>query len=55
MAGSIDPARNAAPSTSAPSSAGTLLTSADVSRVVDRMAHQLIEKAGDGLAEELVA
>src|SRR3712207_3722421 len=33
----------------APSSA--VLTAADVTRVVDRMAHQLIEKAGDSLAD----
>jgi pyrimidine operon attenuation protein / uracil phosphoribosyltransferase len=45
MASSLEPARNAAPPTSAPSSAGTLLTAADVGRVVDRMAHQLIERA----------
>jgi pyrimidine operon attenuation protein/uracil phosphoribosyltransferase len=45
MASSVEPARNAAPATSAPSSAGTLLTAADVARVVDRMAHQLIERA----------
>ena len=37
MAGSIDPALRAAP--------GSLLSSADVGRVVDRMAHQLIERA----------
>jgi pyrimidine operon attenuation protein / uracil phosphoribosyltransferase len=48
MAGSIDPARSAAPQTSAPSSAGTVLTAADVARVVDRMAHQLIERAAAG-------
>jgi pyrimidine operon attenuation protein/uracil phosphoribosyltransferase len=30
---------------------GLLLTAADVTRTVDRMAHQLIEKAGDSLAE----
>ena len=48
MAGSIDPARNAAPQTSAPSSVGSLLTAADVARVVDRMAHQLIERAASG-------
>jgi pyrimidine operon attenuation protein/uracil phosphoribosyltransferase len=30
---------------------GALLTAADVARVVDRMAHQLIEKAGDQLPE----
>jgi pyrimidine operon attenuation protein/uracil phosphoribosyltransferase len=30
---------------------GALLSAADVARVVDRMAHQLIEKAGDALAD----
>jgi pyrimidine operon attenuation protein/uracil phosphoribosyltransferase len=30
---------------------GTLLSAADVARVVDRIAHQIIEKAGDQLAE----
>ena len=44
MAGSTEPA----PSQSAP---GTLLAPADVARVVDRMAHQLIEKAGDALPD----
>src|ERR671921_411014 len=43
MAGSIDPAlRGSAPPGAQP---GTLLTAADVGRVVDRMAHQLIERA----------
>jgi pyrimidine operon attenuation protein/uracil phosphoribosyltransferase len=43
MAGSIDPAlRGSAPPGAQP---GTLLTAADVARVVDRMAHQLIERA----------
>ncbi|MEX5719245.1 bifunctional pyr operon transcriptional regulator/uracil phosphoribosyltransferase PyrR [Geodermatophilus maliterrae] len=37
-----------APGQSAP---GVLLAPADVARVVDRMAHQLIEKAGDSLAD----
>jgi len=41
MASSAEPARNPV--------SGALLSSADVARVVDRMAHQLIEKAGDGL------
>jgi pyrimidine operon attenuation protein/uracil phosphoribosyltransferase len=44
----------AAPSSSAsrsPAAPGALLTAADVARVVDRMAHQLIEKAGDRLPE----
>ncbi|MGY1746023.1 bifunctional pyr operon transcriptional regulator/uracil phosphoribosyltransferase PyrR [Blastococcus sp. SYSU D00695] len=34
-----------------PAAPGALLTAADVARVVDRMAHQLIEKAGNGLAD----
>ena len=43
MAGSIDPAlRGSAPPGAQP---GILLTSADVGRVIDRMAHQLIERA----------
>ena len=45
MAGSPEPAA------SRTSTAGVLLAPADVARVVDRMAHQLIEKAGDGLAD----
>ncbi|MGY1650474.1 bifunctional pyr operon transcriptional regulator/uracil phosphoribosyltransferase PyrR [Geodermatophilus sp. SYSU D01119] len=45
MAGSPEPP---AGRTSAP---GVLLAPADVARVVDRMAHQLIEKAGDALAD----
>ncbi len=49
MASSIQPARNPggteAPKPGAPSSAGVLLSAADVGRVVDRMAHQLIERA----------
>jgi len=43
MASSVEPARNPV--------SGALLSSADVARVVDRMAHQLIEKAGDGLPD----
>src|SRR3954453_2338182 len=43
MASSAEPARNSA--------SGALLSSADVARVIDRMAHQLIEKAGDSLAD----
>jgi pyrimidine operon attenuation protein/uracil phosphoribosyltransferase len=34
---------------SGPAAPGALLSAADVARVVDRMAHQLIEKAGDEL------
>lgn len=44
MASSAQPARNAAPSGGDPS-AGSLLSAADVARMVDRMAHQLIERA----------
>ncbi len=43
MASSPEPARNPV--------SGALLSSADVARVIDRMAHQLIEKAGDSLAD----
>jgi pyrimidine operon attenuation protein/uracil phosphoribosyltransferase len=42
MAGSINPALRGSAPGAAP---GTLLSSADVARVVDRMAHQLIERA----------
>jgi pyrimidine operon attenuation protein/uracil phosphoribosyltransferase len=41
MARSIEPARSPAPG----STPGILLSAADVARVVDRMAHQLIERA----------
>ncbi|RFU22683.1 bifunctional pyr operon transcriptional regulator/uracil phosphoribosyltransferase PyrR [Geodermatophilus marinus] len=34
-----------------PAAPGALLSAADVARVVDRMAHQLIEKAGESLAD----
>jgi pyrimidine operon attenuation protein / uracil phosphoribosyltransferase len=44
MASSPEPARSTAPRPGEPS-AGTLLSAADVARVVDRMAHQLIERA----------
>src|SRR3954454_7989494 len=37
-------------SPAAPVTPGALLSAADVARVVDRMAHQLIEKAGEELA-----
>src|SRR3712207_8157189 len=48
MAGSREPAA------SRTSSAGVLLAPADVARVVDRMAHQLIEKCagGGGVGED---
>ena len=49
MASSTQPARSPggheAPKSGAPSSVGVLLSAADVGRVVDRMAHQLIERA----------
>jgi pyrimidine operon attenuation protein/uracil phosphoribosyltransferase len=47
MAGSIDPAlRGSAPPGASPDAPpGTLMTPADVGRVIDRMAHQLIERA----------
>src|SRR3978361_422826 len=50
MAGAPQPAHGSAPPT------GVLLTAADVARVVDRMAHQLIERAttGDGALADLV-
>lgn len=44
MARSPDPARSTSPG----STPGTLLPSADVARVVDRMAHQLIERYARG-------
>ncbi len=44
MASSTQPARNGAPSSGDPSE-GSLLSAADVARMVDRMAHQLIERA----------
>jgi pyrimidine operon attenuation protein/uracil phosphoribosyltransferase len=44
MASSAQPARIAAPPSGDPS-AGSLLSAADVARMVDRMAHQLIERA----------
>jgi pyrimidine operon attenuation protein/uracil phosphoribosyltransferase len=40
-----DPAGSEAPKPGAASSGGVLLSAADVGRVVDRMAHQLIERA----------
>ncbi len=47
MASSTQPARSAAPPVGDPS-AGSLLSAADVARMVDRMAHQLIERCGRG-------
>src|SRR3954462_3626340 len=44
MASLPEPARSTAPRPGEPS-AGTLLSAADVARVVDRIAHQLIERA----------
>jgi pyrimidine operon attenuation protein/uracil phosphoribosyltransferase len=52
MAGS-SPAAPSNPEARSPAAPGALLSSADVARVVDRMAHQLIEKcAGGGGAGE---
>jgi pyrimidine operon attenuation protein / uracil phosphoribosyltransferase len=39
------------PEVRSPAAPGTLLSSADVARAVDRVAHQLIEKAGDHLPD----
>jgi pyrimidine operon attenuation protein/uracil phosphoribosyltransferase len=59
MASSTEPARSSSPGSASSSAPGTLLSAADVARVVDRMAHQLIERAaandagggrGDGTA-----
>ncbi len=47
MASSAEPARDAAPPGGDPS-AGSILSAADVARMVDRMAHQLIERCGSG-------
>ena len=44
MASSPEPARGAEPLATRPAP-GTVLTAADVTRIVDRMAHQLIERA----------
>src|SRR3954452_24766987 len=49
MAGS-SPAAPSSREARSPAAPGALLTATDVARVVDRMAHQLIEKAGDHLA-----
>jgi pyrimidine operon attenuation protein / uracil phosphoribosyltransferase len=45
MAGLNEPARSPSPGSASPGAPGTLLSAADVARVVDRMAHQLIERA----------
>jgi pyrimidine operon attenuation protein/uracil phosphoribosyltransferase len=50
MAGS-SPAAPSSREARSSAASGALLSSADVARVVDRMAHQLIEKAGDALPE----
>jgi pyrimidine operon attenuation protein / uracil phosphoribosyltransferase len=50
MAGS-SPAAPSSSEARSPAAPGVLLSSADVARVVDRMAHQLIEKAGDKVAD----
>ena len=47
MAGSI-PAAPSNPGARSPAAPGALLSAADVARVVDRMAHQLIERAASG-------
>jgi pyrimidine operon attenuation protein/uracil phosphoribosyltransferase len=54
MAGSSPAApsnREAHPEARSPAAPGALLSATDVARVVDRMAHQLIEKAGDHLPD----
>ena len=48
MARAPEPARSTTPG----GTPGTLLTAADVARVVDRMAHQLIERAASGRPED---
>src|SRR3954453_4149159 len=50
MAGS-SPAAPSSREVRSPAAPGALLSATDVPRVVDRMAHQLIEKAGDHLPE----
>jgi pyrimidine operon attenuation protein/uracil phosphoribosyltransferase len=50
MAGS-SPAAPSNPEARSPAAPGALLSATDLARVVDRMAHQLIEKAGDALAD----
>jgi pyrimidine operon attenuation protein/uracil phosphoribosyltransferase len=50
MAGS-SPAAPSSREVRSPAAPGALLSATDVARVVDRMAHQLIEKAGDHLPE----
>src|SRR3954468_5597151 len=50
MAGS-SPAAPSNPEARSPAAPGALFSATDVARVVDRMAHQLIEKAGDSLAQ----
>ncbi len=61
MARSSEPARDTVPGdargSAPPSSAGALLSASDVARVVDRMAHQLIEKfaAGGGAGDSRAA
>ena len=53
MARSSEPARSTSPGSAPAGAPGTLLSSADVARVVDRMAHQLIERfaRGGGVGE----
>jgi pyrimidine operon attenuation protein / uracil phosphoribosyltransferase len=45
LARSSEPARSTSPGSASPGAPGALLSAADVARVVDRMAHQLIERA----------
>lgn len=45
MASSTEPARSPSPDSAPAGAPGTMLSAADVARVVDRMAHQLIERA----------
>ncbi|MGY1814189.1 bifunctional pyr operon transcriptional regulator/uracil phosphoribosyltransferase PyrR [Blastococcus sp. SYSU D00820] len=54
MAGS-SPAAPGSRDAGNPAAPGVVLTATDVARVVDRMAHQLIEKAGDHLAGLVLA
>ena len=50
MAGT-SPAAPSSREARSPAAPGALLSATDIARVVDRMAHQLIEKAGNGLAD----
>jgi pyrimidine operon attenuation protein/uracil phosphoribosyltransferase len=50
MARSTEPARSSSPGSVSTGAPRTLLSAADVARVVDRMAHQLIERAATTVA-----